>query len=445
MAEEKNVLFETAPIPKAFTALCLPVVIGMVINLLYNIADTWFVGRMGDPDRMAAVSLCAPIFIILMGLGNIFGIGGSSVISRLMGEKRTDRVHRASSLCFWGSVLTGVIAAAGLLLCTGAVLPMLGVSENTIGYTRSYFVVITASAPLILMSFMLMNVLRCDGAAKEAMFGSVLGSVVNLILDPVLIFVCDMGVMGAALATAIGYVASDAMYLYYVLKKSSMLSVDLREAKPDAEIILGVLAIGLPASITNVLSSVSNICLNNALLPYGDSAIAAMGIALKINNIVTLTQVGFAAGLPPIIGYNFGAGNKERLRAVLKAALGFIVIVGTALSVIMFLTAGVMVRAFMNTPEIAVPGTKMLRALMLCGPFLGVQFVLTNYFQATGKALPAMLLSLCRQGLVFLAVMFAMQALFGLNGVIYAQPAADYITLAIVAVLFGATCLKDLR
>lgn len=438
-------LFTRAPIPKAFVTLCLPVVLGMVVNLLYNMVDTYFVGRLNDPNQMAAVSLCAPVFIILMGLGNIFGIGGSSVISRLMGEKQYDRVHAASSFCFWGAILVGVIVGAGLLVFCGSLLPLLGASENTADFAASYLVWILIGAPLILANFALMNILRCDGAARQSMVGNVIGSLVNIALDPILILALGMGVRGAAIATVVGYLASVIYFIHYVLNVRGSLSIAPQDVRPDGEIVTGILAIGLPASITNVLSSVSNIFLNNLLLGYGDTAIAAMGIALKINQIVTLTQVGFAGGLPPIIGYNYGAKNAARLRAVMKAACGFMLAVGAVLSVVVFALAPVMVRIFMDVEEIVAPGVQMLRALMLCGPFLGVLFVVTNFFQATGKAVPAMVLSLCRQGVVFLGVLLAMNAIWGWNGIVYAQPVADYITLIIAFALFAAAGRSALR
>ena len=445
MENRNEVLFEKMPIPRAFRILCLPVILGMVVNLLYNMVDTYFIGRLGDAAQMAAVSLCSPVFIILMGLGNIFGIGGSSVVSRLMGEKKHEDVRRASAMCFWIGILCGFLVGGVILLCMKPFTSLLGASENTAGYTAEYLWVIVSASPLILLAFTLMNILRCDGAAKESMVGSVLGAVVNMALDPLLILALHMGVRGAAIATVAGYAAQDVLYCVYVLKKSAALSLSPKLARPDSALLLGVFAIGLPASVTNVLSSISTICMNNLLLSYGDSAIAAMGIAVKVTNIVTLIGVGFAAGLPPIIGYNYGAGDLTRLREVLKRAFLYAFVICAALSVPVFLLARPILRMFMDGADIVEPGAQMLRAMLLCGPFLGLQFVVTNYFQATGKALPAMLLSLCRQGIVFLICLYGMRALLGWNGIVYAQTAADYLTLLICAGLFTRFALPELR
>ena len=435
-AHSADSLFTDAPISKVFLSLSLPVVLGMVVTLVYNMVDTYFVGQLNDASQMAAVSLCSPIFMLLMGLGNIFGVGGSSVISRLMGAQKHDEVRKASAVCFWTGLVLGLLVAVVTLLGMGGVISLLGASESTAGYTAQYLGWFLPSAPLMMIQFTLLNIMRCDGAAKQSMLGSMLGSVVNMILDPLLIFTCGLGVAGAAIATVIGNLVTCIFFIAYVLRRSQHLSISPRDYRLDFALLGSVLAIGLPASITNALTSVATVSLNNLLLPYGDNAIAAMGIASRINQIVILLQIGFAAGLPPVIGYNWGAGNMRRLREVLKAAFIFSLALGTGLTVVIFAAAPAAVRVFMDVEEITVPGTQMLRALMLCGPFLGVLFIITNFFQATGKALPAMLLSLCRQGVIFLAVLFIGSRFFGWNGLVYAQPAADYLTLLVASALF---------
>lgn len=440
-----DALFTSAPPAKVFLSLSLPVIMGMVVSLVYNMVDTYFVGRLGDPNQMAAVSLCSPLFMLIMGLGNIFGIGGSSVVSRLMGQQKADLVRRASSMCFWVSASAGVVVAVLMLALRGVLLPLMGTSANTIGYTSQYMTWYVASAPIMMIQFTLMNLLRCDGAARESMIGSILGSVVNMILDPLMIFTLGMGVAGAAIATVIGNLCAVVFYIYAAIRRAPSLSLSAKDFALDFSLLGGVFAIGLPASITNALTSVATVLMNNLLLPYGDTAIAAMGIAMKVNQIVILLQIGFAGGLPPVFGYNWGAGNMVRLRQILKAAFIFSLSLGTALTVIVYAAAPAAVRLFMSVEEIVVPGTQLLRGLMLCGPFLGVLFIITNLFQASGKAIPAMLLSLCRQGVVFVAVLFPFNALFGWNGLVYAQPTADYITLGIALALFARTVLPALK
>lgn len=438
-------LFASAPPARVFLSLSLPVILGMVVSLVYNMVDTYYVGRLGDPNQMAAVSLCSPLFMLIMGLGNIFGIGGSSVVSRLMGQQKKDMVRRASSMCFWVAGAGGVAVAAVLLLLRAPLLALMGTSENTIVYTSQYMTWFVASAPIMMVQFTLMNLLRCDGAARESMIGSIVGSVVNIILDPVMIFTLGMGVAGAAIATVIGNLCAVLCFLYAVIRRAPSLSISLTDFALDGRLLGSVFAIGLPASVTNALTSVATVLMNNLLLPYGDTAIAAMGIAMKVNQIVILLQIGFAGGLPPVFGYNWGAGNMARLRQILKAAITFSLTLGTVLTLAVYAAAPAAVRLFMDAEEIVGPGTQLLRGLMLCGPFLGVLFIITNFFQASGKAIPAMLLSLCRQGIVFVAVLFPFSRWFGWNGLVYAQPAADYITLVIALSLFAVTVLPALR
>lgn len=438
-------LFTNAPPAKVFLSLSLPVVLSMVVTLIYNMVDTYFVGQLGDANQMAAVSLCTPLFTLVMGMGNIFGIGGSSVVSRLMGSQQHDKVRKASSLCLYVSAAAGALMLVLMLSLREVLLPLLGTSTNTISYTRDYFTWFILGAPILMLQFTLMNLLRCDGCARESMIGSIIGSVVNVILDPIMIFTLGLGVSGAAIATVIGNLCTVLFFLYAAHRHARDLSFSPRNFTMDWQMLGNIFAIGLPACITNTLTSVATVLMNNFLLPYGDTAIAAQGIALKINQIVILIQIGFAGGLPPVFGYNWGAGNTKRLRQLLRSASLFALCLGTVLTVIVYALAPAFVRFFMDTEAIIIPGTQLLRGLMLCGPFLGILFIINNFFQASGKAVPATLLSLCRQGIVFVAVLFSFNYFFGWQGLVYTQPAADYLSLVIALLLFAKNIWPVLR
>lgn len=444
-SNKADILFTRASPAKVFVSLSLPVVMGMVVTLVYNLVDAYFVGQLGDANQMAAVSLCSPLFMLVMGIGNIFGIGGSSVVSRLMGQQKRDLVRRASSMCLWVGIAVGMVLLLIGLTLRGPMLGLLGADPDTRPFASQYYLWFMLSAPIMMIQFTLMNLLRCDGAAGQSMIGSIIGSVVNMILDPVLIFACGLGVAGAAIATVIGNACAAAFFVYAALRKAPSLSLSLKDFALDWSLMGGVLAIGLPASVTNALTSVATVLMNNLLLVHGNNAIAAMGIASRVNQIVILLQIGFASGLPPVIGYNWGARNMPRLRQILRAAVIFSVALGIGLTAFTFVLAPTAIRLFMRDETIVTPGAQLLRGLMLCGPFLGVLFIITNFFQATGKALPAMLLSLCRQGVIFVAVLFPFNAIFGWNGLVYAQPTADYLTLLIALLLFLFTALPALR
>ena len=310
-------LFEKVPVPKAVATMAVPTMISMLVVVIYNMADTFFIGQTQDPLQVAAVSLATPVFMIFMALGNLFGIGGSSAISRALGEKHKERAWHISSFCCYGALGLGVIVAIFSVLGMEGILRLIGASENTIGFARKYLLIISIGAPTILFSTAFANILRGEGAARESMVGNLLGTIVNIVLDPVMILMLGWGVTGAALATIIGNIAACLFYLQYFLRKKSTLTISLKYFKIGGGIARGVVAIGIPASLNNILMSFANIVLNQALVGYGDTPVAAMGVAMKSNMLVVLLQIGLCVGIQPLIGYNYGAGNKKRLMQVI--------------------------------------------------------------------------------------------------------------------------------
>ena len=297
--------------------MAVPTMISMLVVVIYNMADTFFIGQTKDPLQVAAVSLATPVFMIFMALGNLFGIGGSSAISRALGEKHKERAWHISSFCCYGALGLGVIVAIFSVLGMEGILRLIGASENTIGFARKYLLIISIGAPTILFSTAFANILRGEGAARESMVGNLLGTIVNIVLDPVMILMLGWGVTGAALATIIGNIAACLFYLQYFLRKKSTLTISLKYFKIGGGIARGVVAIGIPASLNNILMSFANIVLNQALVGYGDTPVAAMGVAMKSNMLVVLLQIGLCVGIQPLIGYNYGAGNKKRLMQVI--------------------------------------------------------------------------------------------------------------------------------
>ena len=283
-------LFEEAPVPKAVALMAVPTMISMLVVVIYNMADTFFIGQTGDPLQVAAVSLATPIFTIYMALGNLFGIGGSSAISRALGEKRMDRARNLSSFCCYGSIGLGIIVAALFIAGMDLILKLIGASANTIEYARQYLTYISFGGPFIIFATAFGNILRGEGAARESMIGNLIGTVVNIVLDPVMILGLGWGVTGAAIATVIGNIAASAFYLVYFLRKKSSLSIKLKDFKMGERIASGVASIGIPASLNNILMSFANIILNLALVGYGDTPVAAMGVAMKSNMLVVLLR-----------------------------------------------------------------------------------------------------------------------------------------------------------
>ncbi|MCI9360422.1 MAG: MATE family efflux transporter [Hungatella sp.] len=434
-------LFEDAPVAKAVAVMAIPTMISMLVVVIYNMADTFFIGQTGDPMQVAAVSLATPVFMVFMALGNLFGIGGSSAISRALGEKKLERARQISSFCCYGSLGLGIIMAILFLAGMDVILKMIGASENTIDYARNYLSYIAFGGPFIMFGTAFGNILRGEGASKESMIGNMIGTITNIVLDPIMILVFNWGVAGAAVATVIGNMAASAFYLQYFLRKKSSLSIRLKDFRMGERIALSVASIGIPASLNNILMSCANIVLNHVLASYGDTPVAAMGVAMKANMLVVLLQIGLCAGIQPLIGYNYGARNKARLMKVFWFTGACAVIMGTLLTVFMVIAREGIIQAFINDDAVIDYGIQMVIALQLSGPVIGILFLCINVLQGMGKALPSLILTICRQGLVFIPLVFLLNQMFGLEGVIYAQPTADFVSIVLASLL----CMKIIR
>lgn len=429
-------IFEAKSIPKAYFTLAVPVVMSMIISIVYNITDTYFIALTRSTNLVAGVSLCAPMFTLLMGFGNIFGQGGSSLISRLMGQNDQENLRRVSSFCFYVAILFGVVSGAIMLLFRVPILHLLGADSETLPFAISYFSWFTAGAPFVVLSFIHPNLLRAEGMAKESMIASIGGSVLNIILDPILIFGLNLGAAGAAIATIFGYIFTDVFCLYIVLKKSRALSIDARSVKIKPEYTGQIFSIGTSAALSNLTQSFCLILMNHSLLVYGNDKIAAMGIVQKISMIVMLVIVGFAFGGAPLIGYTYGSGNKERLKKMLSFVLKFLCSTALALSLIMALAAPLIMRLFLDDADLITTGVLMLRTQVLGMVFMAVVLFLTIYFQATGKAVPALALSLSRQGVVFAVVLFVASLVAGYYGILLTQAVADVVSAGLALVLY---------
>ena len=434
--EEKKQLFESMPVPKAVAKLAMPTVLSMLVTILYNMVDTYFVGQTGDANQVAAVSIVTPVFFVLMAMGNIFGIGGSSLISRMLGEGKAEKAKYVSSFSFYGSIVIGFVMIGVFFWAMPVILKIIGSDDSTSDFARSYLNWITMGAPFIIVSAAMPNIVRSEGSAKAAMAGMMIGTITNIVLDPLMILTLDMGVAGAAIATSIGNLVATAFYIFYFLRTKTILSISPKDFRMSDGIAATVFAIGIPASVNQLLMTASNILMNNLLKGYGSAAIAAMGIAFKAGSLIAMLQIGIAMGVQPLVGYNYGALNYKRMKAVMRFALICSLVIGTILSVAYLIFTRNIVGAFIADAEVVDIGTKMLRALMLAGPILGILFVSMSSFQAMGKAGAALVLSLSRQGLVFVPVIILGNILFGLDGIIYAPALADFGSIFMAVGLF---------
>ena len=424
---------DTERVIPTYFHLALPVVVGSIITIVYNLADTYFIAQTNNKMLVAGVSLCSPLFTILMAFGNIFGQGGSSLISRLLGKQATDDVGRVSAFCFWMALITGSVVGGLMFLFRDPLLKLLGASADTLPYAREYGTVLMLGGPLIVVNFIHMNLLRCEGMSGLSMAGTALGSIVNVILDPLMS--PSMGAAGAAAATVIGYLCSDLFLLVIVLTKSKVLSVR-PVFRIEGKQTRNIIAIGITAAITNLASSLCIMLINQQLLPYGDDKIAAMGIVLKVAMIVNMIMIGFAFGGIPLFGFLIGSGQKEKLKQLLRFCLSFLSILALSVSAVVILAAGPLISLITPDAELTELAVPMLRWQVAGCVFGGIVMLLTCLFQASGKALPAMILSLSRQGIVFIIVLLIAVKLAGYNGILASQFIADILSAALALGLY---------
>lgn len=443
MENENLKLMESAPVHQAILKLAIPTVLSTIISILYNLTDTYFIGLLDDPVQLGAISLAFPVFMVIQAIGNIFGNGAPSYISRCLGAKRYDEVKRISAVSIYSSLIATFIMT---LLCLGfmePILQFLGTSADTVGPTRAYLRIVVGCSVVLTLQIILPALLRAEGKVKEAVTGMVVGTILNIVLDPVFILLLGQGVAGAAWATVIGNFVAVIYYIIIYLKGKTALSIMPRDFKPSMRIFGEVLKIGLPTSVSQIIMSFANILLNNLAAGYGDYVISAYGVAGKLITIVFMVTVGYVSGYMPFAGYNYGSGNIRRMISALK----FTMLSGTGLCLIMLIPfvwlAPSFVRAFTSDRQIIETGVQFLHAQAWAVPFMAVQMTMMCTFQATGQAVRAMIVNLGRQCLFYIPFLYLFNYLWGLKGLLHAQMAADLLTTAI-ALLIGIPLLRSL-
>lgn len=439
-------VFENAPVPKAVLVNVIPSIISMLMVLVYNLADTFFIGQTKNAYMVAAVSLATPAFLLFMAVGMLFGIGGTSLISRLLGEGKKEKAMHACSFCFWTSAAAGAFGMLLINLAAEPVARIVGATPDTFDYVVEYLKIVSYGIPFLVIGNAFSSIIRAEGKAGTAMTGMIIGNLANIILDPVMILGLHMNVRGAAAATTIGNMLSALFYIFHFLGGRSMLTINPKLYKAGEGIAAGVLAIGVPASLNSMLMSISNVVINNLMTNHGDMAVAGLGVAMKVNMIAVMLLIGLGTGVQPLLGYNFGAGNRERFKSILKFSLIFAVSLSVVMTVICYVFAGPMVSAFLEEPSAYDFGMQFARIYIISGPILGVLFVMINTIQAMGAAVPSLILSISRQGLLFMPVLFTFNAVFGTaRSLAMAQPVTDYLAAALSVVLAVLSFKKYFR
>ncbi len=426
--------FKTDSIPKIIIKNSIPALIAMIMVMVYNLADTFFLGLTHNDLQVTAVSFATPLFMIFMSLGTLFGVGGTSVISRALGEGKTEYAKKACSFCMWSCVAVGAVFMAVLWIFLDDVTVMLGASENSIELTENYLRIAIGCGIFSMISNCFSSIVRTEGEAMKAMTGTLIGNLLNMILDPVFILGFKWGVVGAAVATVIGNAVAAGYYILYFLKGKSVLSINPKYFSMKDKILTGVLSVGISASLANLLVSISSIVVNSQLSGFnnGDMLVAGYGVSAKVIMIVTLIGIGIGSGVQPFLGYCYGAKEKERLTKGIRFSAMFGLVFCFIVSALCYLLAEPIVKVFLTDITALDSGIHFTRILMSTAWLIGAFAICQNTLQAVGAATPALLASLFRQGIIFIPAVFIMKSLIGVDGLIWAQPVADILSLVII-------------
>ncbi|MDO4322324.1 MAG: MATE family efflux transporter [Lachnospiraceae bacterium] len=446
MRDKTTEIFENAPVPKAVITNVIPSIVSMLMVLVYNLADTFFIGQTKDAYMVAAVSVATPVFLLFMAVGMLFGIGGTSLISRMLGEGKEQKAKTTSAFCFWSGFIIGIIAMVFIWIFVKPICRAVGASSDTMEYAAQYLNIVALGIPFLIVSNSFSNIIRAEGKAKTAMMGMIIGNLMNIVLDPLMILGFGWNVAGAAIATVIGNIFSAGFYVVHLASPKSMLSIRPKDYAVGNGVASGVMAIGIPASLNSILLSVSNIIINNLMANYGDMAVAGLGVAMKVNMIVVMLLIGLGSGIQPLLGYCYGAGNRKRYMDVMKFSLALAFCLSMIMTAICYFGAGVLVKAFLDNPDAYDYGIQFARTYIYSGPVMGILFVFINAIQATGAALPALILSVSRQGLIYIPILLIFQNVFDSARMLAAsQPVTDYLAAALAVVLFAVTYQTHLK
>ena len=438
----ENAMFTTMPVEKAVLRNAIPAMIAMLMVLIYNLADTLFIGMTHDAYQVAAVSLATPVFLLFMAVGTVFGIGGTSVISRAMGEGRQEFARKVCSFCMWSCIAVGIVMTVLFLIFMDQILMLIGASQETWEFTKQYLCIVSLGGVFVLISNCFSNILRAEGKANRAMAGQVIGNLLNVVLDPLFILIFRWNITGAAIATVIGNLVAAVSYVGYYLGGNSGLSIRLRDFSFRDGIAKSVLVIGIPASLASVLMSISQMIMNAMMAQYGDMAVAGVGVAMKVTMITGMISMGVGQGIQPLLGFSVGAKDWNRYHKVMRFSCIFAFALGAVLTLLCYVFTNQLVGVFLtdrNAYDYAVTFVKiLLTTSVIFGPF----YVLTNALQAMGAATSSLVINLSRQGLIYIPMLFILRDALQVTGLIWAQPVADILSTLLAVILYGREMRK---
>ena len=417
----------------------VPLIAGMFIMVLYNLTDTFFIGLMRDDYQLAAVNLAYPVMMVTIAISNMVGTGASTLIARSMGEGDMDKADRTLTTGFVLTVITSLILMVIGLVFLGPIVQGLGAKANTTVYTEQYVRILLIGTVFTMGNYTFGQFLRGEGSVRPSIAGMVIGTVMNIILDPIFIFGLGLQIRGAAIATVIGNASGMAVSLMIYARGKALLSPGRRYVVPERDIVTEIYRVGVPAALETLLTSAAYIVNNNLAVAYGELTVAAMGIAQKLMSLGNYIYQGFAAGVQPIMGYNYGARNYRRMLDVLRA--GILIVSGTELAVMLIygIFAPVLIGLFTGSAEVVDTGSQVLRALMCILPFVGATSMSRMSFQAMGKPMHAFWITVIRQLVLYIPLLLLMDHIWNFNGLIWAQPVTEVIMMVVSVKLLVRT------
>ncbi len=438
-------LFEAMPVPKAVATLAIPTIISQIVTMIYNLADTFFIGQLGNPAMVAAVSLVSPWFNLLTALGNLFGLGGSSLISRMLGNQNHQDIKHVSAFSVWcGAAFTVIFSLLSYLYRT-PLLNFLGASADTYPYAESYlfWVVVLGGVPTMI-SLTLAHLLRSEGHAKPASAGMMFGGLLNVALDPILIFVFHMEVTGAAIATAISNTASVVFFVIQYMRLKNKTSVSLNPKHFTFRFTWPIFSVGLASALATTLANASNMVMVRLASGYGDIPVAAYGIVKRIDQLPLNISMGLCQGFMPLVGYNFASKNYDRMRRVSTFSWKTALVMSACFVACFAAFAPGILHLFIPEEQTSTLGAQFLRIACLAVPLTSVNFLISYTLQAMGKGIQSAALTFSRQGLLNIPLLILMNATIGLFGMIWTQLVIEAIMLPVSLGLYAHT-LKKLR
>ena len=428
MKNKNTELFENMPVSKAVISLVIPTIISQMVTVVYNMADTFFIGQIGDPDQVAAAALALPLFMIFTGIANVFGIGGASLVSRCLGANDREKAEKAAAFSIWTSFAVALVYGIAVYLLRNVLLPAAGANSATFDYCVDYvFWTMAMGGVPTVMNILLAHLVRAEGNSKQASFGMALGGVMNIVLDPVFIFGFKMNVAGAAFATMLSNLIATVYFVVFIINKKSELAVNFnfKNYTLKYRIPYEIIMVGLPSCAMNLLAVLSNITLNRLMASYCNEAIAGIGIAKKIDMLAFAIATGMSQGVLPLIGYNYSAKNYRRMMQSIKTTFAYSMAISVAGTVFLLTCAGPLVKAFIDDPLTVQYGQLFQRIICISTPCVSVTMIIITIFQSVGKKVQPLCLSLLRKGGLDIPFMFVMNALIGVNGIVWATPIAD--------------------